>query len=264
MGKVYLVGAGTGDPELLTVKAARLLGSADVVLHDSLVSDEVLKLIPSTARIIHVGKRCGRKLLSQCEINSLLAHSAATARIVVRLKSGDPLVFGRGGEEMEELSKAGIDFEIVPGITAALAAAASARVSLTDRRCASSVLLTTAHRDGAIGLPRDLLLTANTTVVVHMPGSDYGALSESLRDAGLSAGTPCLVISCIGSPHEQSYRTTLASLPAAPRLPAPALLLVGRVVQRDELGASLAGGVSAEHAATHSVDDAGIGSEIIR
>src|ERR1700736_3003143 len=133
-GKVYLVGAGPGDPELLTLKAARLLGSANVVLHDSLVSREVLALISPNAEIVDVGKRAGRKLLTQDEINSLLISYAKTCATVVRLKGGDPSLFGRAGEELQALREAGVAFELVPGITAALAAAAAAGISLTDRR----------------------------------------------------------------------------------------------------------------------------------
>jgi len=134
MGKVYLVGAGPGDPELLTVKAARLLARASIVFHDSLVSCEVLRLIARGAEVIDVGKRCGRKLLTQEEINSLLISGRRPQHtVVVRLKGGDPLIFGRAGEEIEALRNAGVDFEIVPGITAVLGAAAAAGISLTDR-----------------------------------------------------------------------------------------------------------------------------------
>ncbi len=133
-GKVYLVGAGPGDPELLTRKALRLLRAADVVLHDDLVAPEILALIPPTARLHNVGKRCGRKSITQEEINALLVAYASDGLTVVRLKGGDPLIFGRAGEEMEVLWEARIDFEVVPGVTAALGAAAAARIPLTDRR----------------------------------------------------------------------------------------------------------------------------------
>src|SRR5215471_19159603 len=146
-GKVYLVGAGPGDPELLTLKAAKLLASADVVLYDSLVSSEVLALISHQVLLVDVGKRAGNRLLTQDEINSLLVDYAKGGKLVVRLKGGDPLLFGRAGEEMEALRHAGVDFEIVPGITAAIGAAAGAKISLTDRRIASQVLLTTFSRD---------------------------------------------------------------------------------------------------------------------
>src|SRR2546421_10934099 len=145
-GKVYLVGAGPGDPELLTLKAARLLARADVVLHDALVSDAVLAMISPATELINVGKRAGQKLLSQDEINALLVSYGRTRPEVVRLKGGDPLIFGRAGEEIEALRKAGIEYEIVPGISAALGAAAAAGISLTDRRVASQILLTTFSR----------------------------------------------------------------------------------------------------------------------
>src|SRR5215468_2349092 len=139
MGKVFLVGAGPGDPELLTLKALRILQSANVVLYDSLVSREVLALISPTAELVDVGKRAGLKLLTQDEINSLLVSYVAENEVVVRLKGGDPLLFGRASEELDALRGAGVSHEIVPGITAAFGAAASAGISLTDRRTASQV-----------------------------------------------------------------------------------------------------------------------------
>jgi uroporphyrin-III C-methyltransferase len=142
-GKVCLVGAGPGDPELLTVKAVKRLRSADVVLHDALVSPDVLALASPAARVINVGKRCSSKSITQ-EINTLLVRFAADGNLVVRLKSGDPLIFGRAGEEIDVLRQAGVAFEIVPGITAAVAAAA--QISLTDRRYAEQVLLVSAHQ----------------------------------------------------------------------------------------------------------------------
>src|SRR6266849_4135244 len=152
MGTVYLIGAGPGDPELLTLKAARLLARADVVLHDALVSDAVLAMISPAAEIINVGKRAGQKLLTQDEINALLVSFGRKRPTVVRLKGGDPSIFGRAGEEIEALRRAGIEYEIVPGISAALGAAAAAGISLTDRRVASQILLTTFSRgiDGSV------------------------------------------------------------------------------------------------------------------
>src|SRR5271157_5407195 len=145
-GKVYLVGAGPGDPELLTLKALRLLRSAEAVLHDDLVAPEILKLIPSTAQIHNVGKRCGKKKILQGEINFLMIELAALGLRVVRLKSGDPLIFGRAGEEIESLRANNIPFEIVPGVTSALGAAAAAQIPLTHRRASSALVLITAHR----------------------------------------------------------------------------------------------------------------------
>ena len=146
-GKVYLVGAGPGDPELLTVRAVRILQTADIVLHDALVSEAVLALVAPRAEVIHIGKRAGKKLLTQAEINAVLVHYARTGKTVVRLKGGDPLIFGRAGEEMDALREAGVEFEVVPGISASMAAAAAAGVSLTDRRFAAQVMFITAHRE---------------------------------------------------------------------------------------------------------------------
>ena len=145
-GKVYLVGAGSGDPELLTLKALRVLREADIVLHDDLISEQILKLIPRTATTMSVGKRCGAARVTQEEINTMLIAYARSGRTVVRLKSGDPMLFGRAGEEIDALRRGGIEMEIVPGISAAFAAAAALKVSLTDRRKASRVVFTTGHR----------------------------------------------------------------------------------------------------------------------
>jgi len=281
MGKVYLVGAGPGDPELLTRKAARLLAEATIVLHDALVSREVLALISPRAERIDVGKRFGQKLLTQDEINSLLISYAASQEIVVRLKGGDPLIFGRAAEEMLALREAAADFEVVPGITAALAAAASAKISLTDRRLASQLLFTTFSRTasqfaedasfrhserslrsdeslfpllatrhsplatsssapvcGASGRAVEESLfghnvyginPSTTTLVIYMPGPDYPELSRWLQGSGLPADLPCAVISKASHPDQQQLRTTIAALATSPKLPAPAILLVGRV-----------------------------------
>lgn len=228
MGKVFLVGAGPGDPELLTVKAVRILRSADVVLHDALVSREVLDFVPPRAKVIDVGKRCGRKLLSQDEINSLLMFYAIDADVVVRLKGGDPLIFGRAGEEIEALVSAGTEVEIVPGITAAIAAAAVAGVSLTDRRFASSVIFTTAHRDAsATDVQWERLVGSGSTIVIYMPGNDHAGLARELRVAGLAADTPCAVVSSASRPSQQILWTNLAALSRGNTLPAPSLVIVG-------------------------------------
>lgn len=229
-GKAFLIGAGPGDPELLTRKAARILGSADIVLHDSLVSPEVLALIPATAQRIDVGKRRGFRLLSQDEINSLLVASAQQHAIVVRLKGGDPLLFGRAAEEIQALRAAHIDFEIVPGISAAFGAAAAAQISLTDRRLASHVLFTTYSRAPESHVLPLLGVTAETTVVVYMPGPEYTGVSHWLLESGIVAETPCLVISKASQREQSVQPTTVSRLASLPPLPAPALLMVGRVV----------------------------------
>jgi uroporphyrin-III C-methyltransferase len=229
-GKVYLVGAGPGSPDLLTVKAARLLQSADVVLHDALVSPAILDLVSQQAQVVNIGKRCKQKLLTQDEINSVLVHYAGIFSTVVRLKGGDPLLFGRAGEEMHALRAAGVEFEIVPGITSGLASAAAAGISLTDRRIASQVLFTTAHREpGKTALDWAGLVGSDTTVVIYMPGREYAQLSASLLEAGLDARTPCVVASCTSLPTQQLKRTTVGNLGDEIGLPAPSLLIVGWV-----------------------------------
>jgi uroporphyrin-III C-methyltransferase len=228
-GKVFLIGAGPGDPELLTLKAARILESANVVLHDSLVSAEILGLIPATAQRIDVGKRRGFRLLSQEEIGSLLVASAQEHATVVRLKGGDPLLFGRAAEEIEALRAAHVPLEIVPGISAAFGAAAAAQVSLTDRRLASHVLFTTYSRSPEANLLPMLGITAETTVVVYMPGPGYNGVSHWLLESGIAAETPCLVISKASQREQSLSSTTLSRLATLPPLPAPALLIVGRV-----------------------------------
>ncbi len=227
MGKVYLVGAGPGDPELLTLRAARLLQQADIVLHDALVSAEILAMIGS-ARVIDIGKRCGTKLLTQDEINSLLIAYASEHNIVVRLKGGDPSIFGRAGEEIEALLQANIPCEIVPGVTSAIAGAAAAGISLTDRRFAASVVFATAHRGpGADAVAWDTLVTSHSTLAIYMPGTDYELLASQLCNAGLHVETPCAIISHAGRPTQQVQWSYLHSLRQLKPLPAPTLLIVG-------------------------------------
>ena len=229
MGKVYLIGAGPGDPELLTLKAARLLASANVVLHDALVSREILERISPDANVVDVGKRYGKKLLTQDEINSLLVTYAASHEIVVRLKGGDPSIFGRAGEELEALRRVNVEFEVVPGVTAALSAAAAAGISLTDRRIASQVLLTTFSR-GADGNAMEWgCLTPATTLVLYMPGPDYAEVSRQLVEAGLPVDLPCAIVSNISGAQQQVRATTVGALGTEEKLPAPALMIVGRV-----------------------------------
>lgn len=229
MGRVYLIGAGPGDPELLTLKAARLLGQADVVLHDSLVSREVLAKMPAHALVVDVGKRCGRKLLTQDEINALLVCYAASYQVVVRLKGGDPSIFGRAGEELEALRSAKVEYEVVPGVTAGLGAAAAAGISLTDRRVASQVLFATFSRaPGATAMDWGCLTPA-TTLVLYMPGQDYAEVGRRLRDAGLPEDLPCVVVSNATGTAQAVCWTSVGTLSGEERLPAPALMIVGRV-----------------------------------
>ena len=228
-GKVYLVGAGPGDPELLTRKAWRVLQAASVVLHDDLVPQEILSVLPPTAQIVNVGKRCGDKKISQAEIGALMVQLAREGKIVARLKSGDPLLFGRAGEEMEVLRAANIVFEVIPGVTAALGAAASAQISLTDRRHASRVVFVTAHREGGIGLGNERHVAADTTYVIYMPGNRYGELGAELQAAGIGAEIPCAVISRATTKDEMILRTTVGQLPECPPAASPSLIVVGIV-----------------------------------
>jgi uroporphyrin-III C-methyltransferase len=231
-GKVYLVGAGPGDPELLTRKALRLLQGAQAVLHDDLVSSEILKLIPKTALMHSVGKRCGTKKIMQQGINFLMVELANAGLDVIRLKGGDPLLFGRAGEEIESLRRANIDYEIVPGVTSAFAAAASAGIPLTHRHASSAIVFLTAHlapeKDGS---DWSKYVDGGATLAIYMPGRDYSVVVERLTRAGLVADTPCAVVSRATTAQEQIHRTTIQDLPRAPQLPAPTLLIVGEVVR---------------------------------
>ncbi len=230
-GRVFLVGAGPGDPELLTVKALRLLQSADVVLYDGLVSDGVLALARG-ALLIHVGKRCNQRLLTQEELGALLVHHASLSRTVVRLKGGDPSLFGRTGEEIDALHAAGIPFEIVPGVTSAAAAAAAAGIALTDRRLASQVLFTTAHRtEQNLQADWDVARRSRTTLAIYMPGQDYARLAATLLEAGIGSDTPCVLVSCASRSSQQLRWTQVGRLRQTQPVAAPSLLIVGQVAR---------------------------------
>jgi uroporphyrin-III C-methyltransferase len=229
-GKVYLVGGGPGDPELLTLKAAKILGRADIVLHDALVSREVLALVAAGAKLVDVGKRCGTKLLTQAEINALMVSYAKSHKVVVRLKGGDPLLFGRAGEEIAALRQTGVEFEIVPGITAGFGAAAAAGFSLTDRRVASQVLFTTIQRDTDNRSIQWGGISSTTTLVLYMPGTDYARVMQQLRDAGWPDDMPCAIVSHASGEDQEIRSTILAKLADEGALPAPAIMIVGRVV----------------------------------
>ncbi|MFI5096853.1 MAG: uroporphyrinogen-III C-methyltransferase [Candidatus Acidiferrales bacterium] len=232
VGKVYLVGAGPGDPGLLTVEALRLLQTADAVFHDDLVSREILALIPSETYVESVGKRCGHASVTQQQIHSLLVNAAKEGRKVVRLKSGDALIYGRAGEEIEALRSAGIEYAIVPGITAALGAAARAGIPLTDRRAASRIVFLSNHQ--CAGKPLfdwKGALSDDTTALIYMPGTDYEGLTTRLCADGLAPETPCLVISQ-ATTKQKVHPTTLANLTDAPHNPAPVLLIVGAVAAK--------------------------------
>ena len=234
-GKVHLVGAGPGDPELLTVKAHSLIRSAEIILHDDLVSAAILALAGPHAMLVNVGKRCGAKNITQSEINRLMIASARRGLQIVRLKSGDPGIFGRLAEERDALEAAGIPYEIVPGITAALAAAAELSVSLTDRRTSSRIVVISSHRahENENEPPTDWrgLATNNTTLVVYMPGQNFAALQKELLDAGLDAATPAAIVSRASTPDQREFRTTLGQLQLAPPMDAPSILLIGRPLE---------------------------------
>ena len=235
-GKVYLVGAGPGDPELLTLKALRILRQADTVLHDDLVSPQILSHAPRKARIYDVGKRCGQKSTRQEAIHFLMIELARQGRQVVRLKGGDPLVFGRAGEEIQALREAGIEFEVVPGVTSVLAAAAAAEISLTRRATASSLLIMTGHFASANDNDRPLpdlrsLLASGTTIALYMPGPDARITARKLAAAGLALQTPVAIVSRASTPSQQMILTTLNELPQITMQAKPSILIIGDVVR---------------------------------
>src|SRR3989440_380138 len=230
-GEVYLMGGGPGEPDLLTVKALRVLRAAEVVLHDDLVSSKILDLIPASTQVRNVGKRCGQAAISQEKIHSLLTSAAREGRQVVRLKGGDPLLFGRVGEEMEALSLAGIDFEVVPGVTSAMGAAAAAKIPLTDRRFASKLVFVSNHAAGDTPAVWDDVIFQDATHVVYMAGADYSEIAARLSAGGLNGRAPCLVVANATLAEQQIHRTTLHQLALEPRLPAPALLIIGEVAR---------------------------------
>jgi uroporphyrin-III C-methyltransferase len=236
-GKVYLVGAGPGDPDLLTIKAMRLIEGADVVLHDDLVPQAVLDHAARHAEIVNVGKRCGIKNITQDEINALMVEHARAGRSVVRLKSGDPLIFGRAVEEMSSLNDAGVAFEIIPGITAAFAAAAAIQCSLTDRNSASNLIFSTGHHAQSHN-QSPLPAIEDATRVVYMPGRDLSLLAAQWLDEGLPFDFPCVVVSRAAQTDQEVMCTTLGVLgEAAPAL-APSLLIAGWAVRDAALAAT--------------------------
>jgi uroporphyrin-III C-methyltransferase len=235
---VYLVGAGPGDPGLLTVRGAGLLGSADVVVHDRLIGRELLDLAPASASVIDVGKVPGQPI-RQHDINRLLVEQGRTGRLVVRLKGGDPFVFGRGGEEAEALAAAGVRFEVVPGVTSAFAAPAAAGIPVTHRGVSASVTVVTGHagtpqEPGGVPGAADWAALAVTggTLVVLMGMAHRGAIAEALLAAGRSAGTPVAVVHWGTTDRQRVVRTSLAGL-AAVDLPAPATIVIGPVAALD-------------------------------
>jgi uroporphyrin-III C-methyltransferase/precorrin-2 dehydrogenase/sirohydrochlorin ferrochelatase len=241
-GEVFIVGTGPGDPELLTLRAARLITHADVVLYDNLVSADVLALLPDTAERIYVGKRRNKHALEQNDITHLMAELAQKGRRVLRLKGGDPFIFGRGGEELEYLAAAGVRYHMVPGITAAVGVSAYAGIPLTHRRLAQTCTFVTGHlQDGTMNLDWPMLARPRQTVVVYMGLLGLAVLCGKLIEHGRDPATPIAIIQEGTTPRQRIVEGTLESLPskvAAQELHGPTLIIVGEVV---EVGARLAG-----------------------
>ena len=235
MPTVTLVGAGPGDPELLTLKAVKALRRATVALVDDLVQPGVLKYLRRGARVIHVGKRGGCASTPQAFIHKLMVAEAQRGERVVRLKGGDPFVFGRGGEECDALRAAGIEVQVVSGLTAGLAGPAGIGVPVTDRRYTRGVVLVTGHTGDGGGEP-DLAALARSglTLVVYMSVARVREIAAALRDGGLDGATPAAVISQAHTPHQRHALCTLGTLVQTVLnecLPSPALLVIGDVVR---------------------------------
>jgi uroporphyrin-III C-methyltransferase len=233
-GVVHLVGAGPGDPDLLTLRAARLLRDAEVIVYDYLVSPAVLDLANPRAERIYAGKQQGCHTLSQEEINRLLVAHALRGKRVLRLKGGDPFVFGRGGEEAEHLARHGVRFEVVPGVTSASGASAYAGIPLTHRDCARAVVFVTGHlKDGGGEPDWAMLARPHQTVVIYMGVTRIAEICAKLVAHGLPATTPAAVIERATTPDQRVVQATVATLPhlaQAARVKPPALIVVGEVV----------------------------------
>lgn len=232
-GKVILVGAGPGDPGLMTLKGRRALERAEVVVYDRLVDEELLTLIPAGAERIDVGKNAGNHPVPQHEINRILLEKAQEGRQVVRLKGGDCFVFGRGGEELELLAANGIDFQVVPGITSALAAPAYAGIPATHRDFCASVHVITGHRrrNEALTLDYEALVRMNGTLIFLMSVSTFGEIAEGLMTAGMAADFPCAIVENGTRPEQRKWLTTVGGAAAciAQGVQSPAIFVVGRV-----------------------------------
>lgn len=234
-GTVWLVGAGPGDPDLLTVKALRLIQQADVVIHDRLVSQPIMDLIPATTRRIYVGKARSDHAVPQEDINQLLVTEARAGHKVLRLKGGDPFIFGRGGEELELLSAAGISFEVIPGITAASGCAAYAGIPLTHRDYAQSVRFITGHlKNDGVNLHWPELMDPMQTLVFYMGLVGLQAICEQLVAHGRDPNTPVALIEKGTTPQQRVIIATLSTINervTAEKVSAPTLTIIGDVVQ---------------------------------
>ena len=237
-GKVYLIGAGPGDPDLLTMKAHRLLTAADVVLYDRLVGEQIIAMIPETAEKLYVGKAKSLHSLPQEEINALLAVKAKEGKVVVRLKGGDPFIFGRGGEELEELVSEGVPFEVVPGVTAAAGCAAYAGIPLTHRDYAQSVRFLTGHlKDGTTELPWDELVHPAQTLVIYMGLTGLESISQSLIRFGMRPSMPVAIVEKGTSKDQRVITSTMKDIHQVAidnEVKSPALLIIGEVVTLQE------------------------------
>jgi len=234
MAKVFLIGAGPGDPELMTLKAARALRTADVVLVDELVNRGCLAHARSDARIIEVGKRGGCKSTPQVFIEKLLIQYSKAGKTVARLKGGDPFIFGRGGEEMQALMEAGIEVEVIPGITAGIGVPAALGIPVTHRGIARGVTFVTGHTKDGQEPNWEALARSGTTLVVYMGLRRLEQIASQLRKAGLSEATPACAIENGTLKTQREIVSTLAGLPAAAaqaRLASPAIIVVGEVVR---------------------------------
>ena len=237
-GKVYLIGAGPGDPDLLTMKAHRLLTAADVVLYDRLVGEQIIAMIPETAEKLYVGKAKSLHSLPQEEINALLAVKAKEGKVVVRLKGGDPFIFGRGGEELEELVSEGVPFEVVPGVTAAAGCAAYAGIPLTHRDYAQSVRFLTGHlKDGTTELPWNELVHPAQTLVIYMGLTGLESISQSLIRFGMRPSMPVAIVEKGTSRDQRVFTSTMKDIHQVAidnEVKSPALLIIGEVVTLQE------------------------------
>jgi len=234
-GKVFLIGAGPGDPGLLTMRAADLIARADFIAIDALVSDAIADRAPKSAEVVYVGKRASKHALPQDKINQLLIDEAKKGKTVVRLKGGDPFVFGRGGEEAEELAAAGVAFEIVPGISSSVAGPAYAGIPVTHRSYATSLTLVTGHEaDASTGIKWEALAQLDGTIVFLMGFGNLAAITQNLTANGVSPDRPVAVISKATTPEQRTVTGTLANIEkkvAEADLPTPALIVVGEVVK---------------------------------